>query len=258
MNSSAANYAIGRCALCEMHGPLIRSHLLPAFLYRILRGNDNPVRINASAAYRTSYQLRRHLLCRACEDRFNEGGEKWIAANCAHTAAKSAIQLALEAAVPYYSSPKAKVYRADQISVVAPDKIAYFATSVFWRASVADWDGQPPLTLGPYEREFRYYLLGLSDFPLSASLVVTVSNRDSTRLTMTGPHGNRKSGFHEYGFFIPGMTFDLFVGGKRLTGIRERSCIVHAPERPIFLADLYEPVASRALGKLLATAKRIN
>lgn len=246
------------CALCNSNEQLVRSHLLPAFLYRILGGARNPVRVNARIAYSTSYQLRRHLLCRACENRFNVGGEKWIAANCARTIAKSPIQLALEAAEPVYTWPAAKVYSAQKTDGLDPTKITYFAASVFWRAAATEWDGLHPLSLGPYEPEFRRFLLGLSDFPLSASLVVTVSNSDETRLAMAAPHGTRKDGYHQFGFFIPGMTFDLFLGGKVPEPIRSRACIVQAPFRPIFLTGLYDHATRNGLVRLLKTAKHVN
>jgi len=197
-----------------------------------------------------SLQLRQPLLCKLCEQRFNNGGERWMAVNCARSTAKSKIQNALETATPFHISGPVRVYSCHSIPEVDANRIIYFATSVFWRAAVAPWDGQPLLDLGPYERQFADYLLSLSQFPRSGGLVVTVNDQATTKLSMIAPHGKTGPGFHQYSFFIPGLTFDLFVGGK-LPSLLDRSCIVRGPGQPIFLSDKFRETVAAAHVELL-------
>jgi hypothetical protein len=45
-----------------------------------------------------------------------------------------------------------RTYFASSIPKVNVDAIAYFAASIFWRASVHDWNGSPgQVSLGPFE-----------------------------------------------------------------------------------------------------------
>jgi hypothetical protein len=52
------------------------------------------------------------------------------------------------------------------------EAISYFAASMFWRASVHDWNNRAdePIQLGPYEEQFRKYLMEESDFPVDCAL----------------------------------------------------------------------------------------
>jgi hypothetical protein len=92
-------------------------------------------------------------------------------------------------------------------------KIAYFAASVFWRASVSDWPIQgrvvPKISLGALQAEFADYLLGRPQFPTSCNLLVYVAGDATPPLAMHPPQcGNSKS-LEECRFSIPGIRFSL-------------------------------------------------
>jgi len=50
--------------------------------------------------------------------------------------------------------------------------ISYFAASMFWRGSIHPWneDGTYPVSLGPFQEQFRQYLMELQPFPKDCAL----------------------------------------------------------------------------------------
>ena len=80
------------------------------------------------------------------------------------------LQEALEKASPYAVTSWSRLYQAAGIPTIDIGKLAYFGASVFWRASVHNFRtgkhrGTTRGLLGPYEAEFREYLLGNREFP---------------------------------------------------------------------------------------------
>jgi hypothetical protein len=77
----------GPCALClDFDMELQASHFMPAGIYRLCKtadtsGNPSPLLVSKGVVVQTDYQQRAHLLCRACEQRFNKFGESWVFAN---------------------------------------------------------------------------------------------------------------------------------------------------------------------------------
>src|SRR5690348_4986272 len=69
------------CGLCREDRPLQRSHLLPSALYRMTRDaslkNPNPVIITKEITKTSSEQVTDYFLCRECEKRLNDGGERY-------------------------------------------------------------------------------------------------------------------------------------------------------------------------------------
>src|ERR1700728_1910200 len=74
------------CHLCKATAPLVRSHILPAGLYRKLLDhgakNSNPFHVSNGKAIQSSRQITKHLLCERCERRLNDNGERWMIAKC--------------------------------------------------------------------------------------------------------------------------------------------------------------------------------
>src|ERR1035441_220032 len=77
---------LGICGLCGEEGNLLDSDLLPSAIYKSMKAssgkNPNPVYVKPGAAVATSDEVRQHFLCGLCEDRLNNGGERWIVRNC--------------------------------------------------------------------------------------------------------------------------------------------------------------------------------
>ncbi len=82
----ATDSTLGECSLCRLCRPLVKSHLLPAALYRYVRVSDrknaNPILVTSKIHRTTSAQIQQILLCEHCEDRFNKRGERWVLRNC--------------------------------------------------------------------------------------------------------------------------------------------------------------------------------
>jgi hypothetical protein len=78
----------------------------------------------------------------------------------------------LDAAPPSLVFPRIEVYAAANFPEINVEAISYFAASMFWRASVHDWNNRAdePIQLGPYEEQFRKYLMEESDFPVDCAL----------------------------------------------------------------------------------------
>ena len=67
------------CKLCQKEKDLFKSHLMPAALYALCDAPDSrPVRVAADVVMQTSRQVQDYLLCAACEDALNKGGESWL------------------------------------------------------------------------------------------------------------------------------------------------------------------------------------
>jgi hypothetical protein len=116
-------------------------------------------------------------LCRACEQRFNNKGERWVLQNCFRCAGEFKILDVLKTARPITPLDDGAIYAGAQVSDVNVDALVYFAASVIWRAAARHWDSHDignQLSLGPYKEDFRLYLLGEAEFPKNAAVWVNV------------------------------------------------------------------------------------
>lgn len=233
----------GRCALCKNIRELQKSHLLPAALYRRMRtendANPNPVMMTRKISRQTSQQLKAYLLCQECERRFNASGETWVLARYFHEN-KFLLHDILMSATPIWPNRNISVFAAKKIPSIKVRKLVYFASSVFWRASVHSWKfwGVPVnIDLGKrYEEEFRQYLLGAADFPNNAVIWVSVCASRESHPSFNFPAGKRIDTYHHYHFAIPGIVFDLFVGGVIPLASR-RMCTLRSQENFIYLSE---------------------
>src|ERR1700730_12243138 len=73
------------CKLCWQTKELQDSHYLPKGAYKVNRApalrNPSPVVLSNDEVLQSSAQLSDYLLCRDCEQRFNENGENWVLGN---------------------------------------------------------------------------------------------------------------------------------------------------------------------------------
>lgn len=132
------------CRLCLNVRPLCKSHFLPKAIYKTLRSstsaNPNPVVFGAGFRYQTSVQAQAYLLCEECESRFRKGGEDWVLANCLRPGGKFPLRDVLYKATPVWKDSKIRLYSCKSAPSIDPDSITYFALSVFWRATVYNWN----------------------------------------------------------------------------------------------------------------------
>lgn len=253
----------GKCRLClKERVDLQESHFLPKGLYRLMRGdpakgNPNPWHLTREGQVQTSKQHKAHLLCLPCEQRFSKNGEDWIFRNGIRRNGGFRLASVLASRPPDFSSPQtsSKVYYATGIPEINVAAIAYFAASVFWRASVYGWndDASFKVKLGPYEEEFRRYLAGEADFPLNAALLVCVRETGPLSHITFEPAGGRLNTVHAHKFAMPGFSFTLFVS-KQLDNSLRKLCLVRGVGNPLLHSAIMEPIMERGARQMMASS----
>jgi len=261
MTAQASRF-VGRCKLCLQNRPLCDSHLIPAAIYKLIRSATvtpaDPLVITQDTTFTSSKQASDYLLCTECEDRFRRSGEDWVIRHCYRMGVGFTLRDLVLAARLLDDGDLAKLYSTQSNPAINADALAYFALSVFWRASAhrwhflgRDWNA---VTLGPYEEGFRKYLLGEGAFPQTAVLWVWVSQYDAPSRAVTMPSTRREHDLHVHSFDIPGIRFDVFVG-KKPSEVLRRVCIVTAPERPILLSEAPDDILATHVGRFSKTSR---
>src|SRR5690242_10097212 len=132
---------VGECKLCQLSKNLQESQLMPRSLYKKIRskgrGNNDPTVVTPWRKPKTtSHQYQDYLLCWDCEQKFNLNGEDYVM-RLAQTRGKLPLLEMLEQIPnPTATINHLKAYTGAQVPDLDCDKLAYFALSVFWRASV--------------------------------------------------------------------------------------------------------------------------
>jgi hypothetical protein len=205
-----------------------------------MRGNPNPLLVFGNTQVQTSRQEREHLLCYDCEQRLCTD-EQWIFKN-GPNGDKFPFVSALTKCKPILAGSDFAVYPAALFPEIDASAVAHFAASIFWRASIHDWNGgtEHQVRLGRYEEHFRSYLMDQDGFPLGAALAVRARPHNRAtglcRLPSTLRH---ESGVHLHSFVMPGFDFNLFVG-KELPGYASRMCFVRGQNSPVIVSDRLE------------------
>jgi hypothetical protein len=191
---------------------------VPRAFYKLFRDRGpngmDPVTSSQTASMLSQRQAHDYVLCAHCEERFNQGGETWLLANCWRDPAKFPLRDKLIAAgKSLLPLPDFDVLDAAGVPGVDRDKLTYFGVSVFWRAAVHSWhmpSGDPiPIKLGPYEDPIRRYLLGETGFPKDLVLLVSVSHSmdEMKNKFVTFPwFFRREGGHHQFKLIVPGIT----------------------------------------------------
>jgi hypothetical protein len=207
---------------------------------------------------RTTKQVRTHLLCDECEERFNAGGERWVLANAFQDSGQFPLQAALRAAKPVRDT-ETPAFSGIATPGVKVDHLVYFSASMFWRAAVHDWKIGERLSLGSYEDELRRYLLGMDAFPQNAVSVIYVSDEDTPTAAATSPSGGRArdEDYFQYSFHIPGLLFFLVLG-KRMPSDLSFLCTVRSRDRLVFLSSKADEFLKASALKLIEASSEPN
>lgn len=234
-------------------------------MYRLLRPRDSknphPVIVSSGFKGRSSYQYKAHLLCEKCELRFSVNGEEWILKNCCRDIdGRFPLREALYQTAPLETDEGGGATFSTAMAHVDWEKLAYFAISVFWRASVHDWplgnQRVRRIDISPaYKEQLRQYLLGEAAFPKQAVLWAWVSALSKPLLAVKFPTDIKRNVLFVN---LAGMRFDLLLG-HRIEAEFFRGCLVHAPQHPIFVSSVIDKVmATQMMQKVKAEGKTLR
>jgi hypothetical protein len=233
------------CKLCLETKPLQKSHFIPNALYPKHRKPSYATRHSSGPLDSKDKQIKSHLLCFDCEQRFSSNGEAevlhWI--NPKGKQFRLAERLAL--ALPRECAPEDRdqsVLRFSGYDVGANmDKFAYFAISIVWRGAVCDWtmpDGtvRPHDALGGFLEPMRLYLLGQSPLPQDTSVIVIVGSDGESRTVWTTPQTDVDAGCLNFRFLTFGVMFRVMTGYRQPQYFRDYSCT--SPLKCIFYGSM--------------------
>jgi hypothetical protein len=238
---------IGTCKLCQRPNQELQdSHLIPAGMYRRVRGDDpkepHPVIFSERGQRTSCEQITDYVFCSHCESRFAKGGEDYV---LRRVQARDRFRLLeeLQSIPASLEKREWRGYAASDTPDIDRNKIGYFALSVFWRASVHTWrwkDGDPVrLDLGTANNEaLRKYLLGEAGVPSTVALILVVCSDSLTQRSFYMPTLSQKDGNFcwTYGFTACGLFINLHVS-KRLPKNWVDSCLLRSEEGWIWLRD---------------------
>ncbi len=265
------------CSLCLQEKKLENSHLIPKSIYKAVRNaysNENGGgivfgRSKSNSMNYTDYQVTSYLLCAECEKRFSQGGENEVTPECYRGITKFRLRKKIKLETPIFNV-KGENWYIPKLGEINTSAYMYFALSVFWRASVGDWQdkgvNEYKYALGDYYQEkIRLYLLGEA-LPENLFLAVYVdSDNDSNIVPFTSfPSVNKKRNYYHHIFNIPGVKFSLLVG-KKPKGVYEMAQNFNSKiffieysfrEHPDFQQLVYNVKTVKARGRLASDDKR--
>lgn len=238
----------GICKLCLAEKELQRSHLMPRSLYKKCMSGDpkrpHPLAGSLKGIRQTSYQVADYVFCRDCEQRISRNGEDYMMRLVATQSTFPLLDM-LAASGPGISAGPVRAYAASKTALIDRDKIGYFATSVFWRASVHKWrqeDGTiVSIDLGSNNNEeLRQYLIGNKEFPSTARLVAYVCSdvESQNMFWMPGENTKRKDGTCLVA--ARGVTF-FFSMSADIPRYISNYCVMNSVERWLMVRDCSKP-----------------
>jgi len=192
---------------------------MPRSLYKKARGagaegNQDPHVVTLRGRKPTSHQVTDYVFCRGCEQRFSRNGEDYVMRLVMQQNGKFPLLDMLNNIPAQQSGKNFAAFSASGTPDIDREKIAYFAISVFWRASVHTWEQESgelvSIDLGKkYNEEIRRYLLGETAIPQNAALTVAVCTDDESQKSFFVPSENQKVKDRSVGFGARGLFFML-------------------------------------------------
>lgn len=221
------------------------SHLLPKSVYRLMResnnGNNSPVLISRKISIQSDYQMKRPLLCSACERRFSENGENYVMPLLKKRNRFPLLEK-LKLALPLYSTGTNTAFVCRSVGLVG-EKIGYFGLSILWRAAVRPWQmfdrDTTSVTLDPKHLELlRQYLAGETTFPDNTiAVTATVATDFLSQNSCFVPSRVTDNPGIIYSLLTKGLYFRFVFGENHLPTVRAISCIGLGPNL-IFANDV--------------------
>lgn len=252
----------GECKLCHVTGELRDSHFIPKAAYKIIKESEgeSPVVVNAEVSLQSDSQMRDHVLCAQCEERFNKNGESWVMKYCSRNAEGFKLKELIDASKPLTGNGL-KVYSAALIPEIDLEQLTYFASSIVWRAAVHKWKlGKKriePIYLGTYREELRRYLLGETPFPKNAVVWVSVIPEEKLWNVFIPPYGEKVNQCKRYKFPFLGMSFMVFLGNQIDSTFREM-CTLRSEKHFIYTGDPSTEMIIRDFGRVVAKSRPVG
>lgn len=194
---------------------------MPRALYRMARGsgtrgNQDPHVLTAKERKPSSHQIRDYVLCRDCEQRFSKHGEDYVMPLITQRTGEFPLLELLSSISTSMKTAKWAAYSAESTPTIDRPKIAYFALSVFWRASVHMWEQESGekvhIDLGrKYNEEIRKYLIGETPIPMNATMLVAACTDQASQLSFFPPNENKRAKDRSFGFTARGLFFLLRI-----------------------------------------------
>ncbi|HET6842230.1 MAG TPA: hypothetical protein VFK06_11185 [Candidatus Angelobacter sp.] len=141
--------------------------------------------------------------------------------------------------IPVDSNSESALFAASGAPEIDVERLVYFCTSVFWRASVRDWqvEGEKyeAISLGKRHREeIRHYLSGSGPFPQNAVVNIVLSKLNFPALAFNFPVTVRVDEGWCHRIHIPGITFLMTIG--RQSAESGALCFLRSPAHPIAIS----------------------
>lgn len=228
----------GRCPLCSRDGmDLCNSHLISEGIY--WRAGEDRVVMTPQIFLSISNHVKDYLLCRECEAKFG-AAENYILPLVRQRGASFPLLDKLKASEALGSTANGSLVYSGPAVGIDIDKFAYFALSMFWRASVHVWktlNGQPiSMPLRSWEEPVRKYLNGETGFPASVVLKFTVCTDAESHGMVFAPVEWTNDLYTGYDMTVLGVSFTMVVGVE--PGAKNWDlCCVNSRDRLIFAED---------------------
>jgi hypothetical protein len=194
-------------------------------------GNQDPFVMTKEGGKQSSYQTKDYVLCSDCEDRLNRNGERYVMGLVTKRNGSFPLLDELSKVRPTVKGTAWEMYSVADAPNIDRNQLAYFAISVFWRASIHTWEQDEGekirIDLGrKYNEEVRKYLMGESPVPQYAYLQLTVCSDVLNQRSFFFPQENEKIRDRSVAFLARGLTF-FFRVSRTLTGYQRRLSIVN-------------------------------
>jgi hypothetical protein len=218
---------------------------MPRALYPKHRSPSYATRTSTGPLDSKTKQIKSHLLCFDCEQRFDRNGEsevlRWVNPKSKDFRLGDRLKVALPRDYDRRGCDQSvNRYSGEDIGADM-DKFAYFAISVVWRGAVQDWmmpDGtvRPHDALGDFVEPMRLYLLGQSRLPPDTSVIVIVGSDEESRKVWTTPQVHVEADCLNFRFLTFGVLFRVMMGYRQPQYFRESCCT--SPRKCLFYGSM--------------------
>jgi hypothetical protein len=217
------------CKLCRNEADLQQSHFLSRALYKLSSDDgEMPILMSPDLVIQGQKQIKDHLLCWSCEQRFNGMGEDYLMRMVNRKNGFKMMEL-IRANPIRRTEGGYTVYSAAHMDIDT-NALAYFALSVVWRGAHIwpTFDGRATggLQLGHHEERLRRYLLGTDPYPHGVVVRISGACDDASQNLVLFPHVNPDlRDAKAFAFMVRGLWFDVALGDS-LPASMYRSCCV--------------------------------